>query len=179
MTLTTSTATKNSKSQLNREARGVWNLKKLGQNVRDFRVMTGRPGRHCRPGCSLPLPESLQARRWCETRRTGPGVGNPAGPCGGPGPSPSHGPIRLSGHGPRCHCHGATARLRLSLSLGSESVAKLELQLQVPRARRVAESTSMACQVQLARQVAGPGPSLRPESLSEWTVGETRLGETH
>lgn len=143
--------------------------------------MTGRPGRHCRPGCSLPLPESLQARGWCETRRTGPGVGNPAGPCGRPGPSPSHGPIRLSGHGPRCHrdCHGATARLRLSLSLGSESVAKLELQLQVPRARRVAESTSMACQVQLARQVAGPGPSLRPESLSEWTVGETRLGETH
>ena len=56
--------------------------------------MTGRPGRHCRPGCSLPLPESLQARGWCETRRTGPGVGNPAGPCGGPGPSPSHGPIR-------------------------------------------------------------------------------------
>ena len=55
--------------------------------------MTGRrPGRHCR---SLPLPESLQARGWCETRRTGPGVGNPAGPCGRPGPSPSHGPIRL------------------------------------------------------------------------------------
>ena len=56
--------------------------------------MTGRPGRHCRPGCSLPLPESLQARGWCETRRTGPGVGNPAGPCGGPGPSLSDGPIR-------------------------------------------------------------------------------------
>lgn len=62
--------------------------------------MTGRPGRHCRPGCSLPLPESLQARGWCETRRTGPGVGNPAGSCGGPGPSPSHGPIRRRRDGP-------------------------------------------------------------------------------
>ena len=123
--------------------------------------MTGRPGRHCRPGCSLPLPDSLQARGWCETRRTGPGVGNPAGPCGGPGPSPSHGPIR------RRAASGGCSYLRRLRAAGGTGHGGCEAGTRTGQPGRGPADwlSDSAGKAQRARS-PGPGPAGR-----EWSGG--------